>query len=124
MSSDLTLVGKRIMIVEDDFLIGASLTDLLEGRGCRVSGPVFTAKDAVEIINRKDLDAAVLDYRVQDGLTLAVARRLRQERVPFVIMTGYQREHLPPELRTAHYLGKPVLPDLLIEVILRALEPC
>lgn len=117
MASDPTLVGKRILIVEDDFLIGASLSDLLKRHGCIVSGPVFTVRDAAEIIGREALDGAVLDYKVQDGLTVAIAERLRQEEVPFVIVTGYQREHLPVELRKAPYLAKPVLPDVLIEVI-------
>lgn len=112
-----TLVGKRILIVEDDFLIGASLSDLLRRHGCLVSGPVFTVKDAVEIMGRETLDGAVLDYKVQDGMTLAIVERLRRDGIPFVIVTGYQRDHLPAELRKAPYLAKPVLPDVLIEVI-------
>lgn len=117
MASDGKLVGKRILIVEDDFLIGASLSDLLERHGCVVSGPVFTAKDAVDIIDREAIDGAILDYKVQDGVTLAIVGRLRQDRIPFVIVTGYQREYLPAGLRKAPYLAKPVLPDILIEVI-------
>jgi len=112
-----TLAGKRILIVEDDFLIGASLSDLLKRHGCLVCGPVFTVKDAVEIMGREALDGAVLDYKFQDGPTLAVVDRLRRDGIPFVIVTGYQREHLPAELRTAPYLAKPVVPDVLIEVI-------
>lgn len=92
MASDGKLVGKRILIVEDDFLIGASLSDLLEQHGCVVSGPVFTAKDAVDTIDREAIDGAILDYKVQDGVTLAIVGRLRQDRIPFVIVTGYQRE--------------------------------
>lgn len=117
MAPDRTLAGKRILIVEDDFLIGASLSDLLKRHGCIVSGPVFTVKDAVEIMDREALDGAVLDYKVQDGLTLTIVDRLRRDGIPFVIVTGYQREHLPAELRKAPYLAKPVLPDVLIEVI-------
>jgi CheY-like chemotaxis protein len=119
MTPDPTLVGRRVLIVEDDFLIAASLSNLLEEHGCIVSGPVFTVKEAVEVMDREAVDGAILDYKVQDGLALAVAERLRQQGIPFVFVTGYQREHLPAELRTAPYLAKPVLPDVLIEVIAR-----
>ena len=114
-----TLSGKRILIVEDDFLIGASLSDYLTRYGCIVSGPVFSVKDAVEVMDRRALDGAVLDYRVQDGPSLAVAQRLRQYGVPFVIVTAYQREHLPAELQSVPYLAKPILPEMLMEVISR-----
>lgn len=114
-----TLSGKRILIVEDDFLIGASLSDYLTRYGCIVSGPVFSVRDAVEIMDRKALDGAVLDYRVQDGPSLPVALRLRQEGVPIVIVTAYQRDHLPAELQSVPYLAKPILPEMLIEVISR-----
>lgn len=114
-----TLSGKRILIVEDDFLIGASLSDFLTRYGCIVSGPVFSVKDAVEVMDRRALDGAVLDYRVQDGPSLAVAQRLRQDGVPFVIVTAYQREHLPAELQSVPYLAKPILPEMLMEVISR-----
>ena len=112
-----TLAGKRILIVEDDFLIGASLSDLLRRHGCHVYGPVFTIRDAIEIMGREALDGALLDYKVQDGLTLTIVDRLRRDGIPFVIVTGYQRDHLPAELRKAPYLAKPVLPYVLIEVI-------
>ena len=114
-----TLSGKRILIVEDDFLIGASLSDYLTRYGCIVSGPVFSVKDAVKVMDRKAFDGAVLDYRVQDGPSLAVAQRLRQDGVPFVIVTAYQREHLPAELQSVPYLAKPILPEMLMEVISR-----
>jgi DNA-binding response OmpR family regulator len=116
------LAGKRLLIVEDDFLIGASLSDVLTKHGCLVRGPVFTIKEAVQILESERLDGALLDLKLQDGLALDIARRLRAQGVPFVVLTGYPRETLHSDLRNAYYLGKPARPDVVVEVVAAALQ--
>ena len=105
------LSGKRILIVEDNALIAASLSYLLIEQGCVVEGPAFTAQQAIRIIDRYPLDGAFLDVELREGLGVDVARILRLKGVPFVVITGYPQDSLPPELIDAHYLAKPTGED-------------
>jgi DNA-binding response OmpR family regulator len=122
MAATSPLAGKRMLIVEDDFLIGTSLSRVLASQGCQIEGPVFTVRDAIRIVEQRSLDGALLDLKLQDGFAIDIARHLRRKRVPFVVVTAYQREDLHPELRGAFYIGKPALPDVVIQVVTAALH--
>ena len=77
MAATSPLSGKRILIVEDDFLIASSLSYLMMDHGCLVEGPAFTAAQAIRIIDRQSLDGAFLDVELREGLGVEVARNLR-----------------------------------------------
>jgi len=80
----------------------------LEGAGATVIGPVGSVEDALAIIDvTPDLDAAVLDIRLQDDDVFPVADRLTQRNVPFVFATGYGRDILPPQYTHVPWCTKP-----------------
>src|SRR5260221_14501539 len=107
METGLHLRGKRVLIVEDNFLIAASLCFLLIKNGCLVEGPAFTVAQTMRIVDRHRLDGALLELQLRDGIGIDVARRLRRSGVPFVIVSAHQREHLHSELKDAPYVAKP-----------------
>ena len=110
------LIGKRILIVEDEFLIAEQLYDLVDAAGAFVVGPVTGLSAAVSFAERRRLDGALLDFRLGEGTTAPVASALAQRGVPFIVISAYKSSSLPLELKEAPYLSKPFRTDTLLEL--------
>src|SRR3954463_6247535 len=85
------------LIVEDEALIALALADGLEEAGHDVLGPIDKGSAVLEALTHLDPDMAILDTRLRDGPSYAVALELRRRRIPFVISSGHQppKEPLP-----------------------------
>ena len=87
------LQGRRVLVVEDEALIGMLLEDELLRAGAEVVGPACSVKEALELINQMAADgglsAAVLDINLKGETVSPVADRLAALSVPFVFATGY-----------------------------------
>src|SRR5262245_56811970 len=56
------LLGKRVLLVEDQALLAMELQFALEDEGAEVLGPALSLSAAVRMVNEaKEIDAAVLD---------------------------------------------------------------
>ena len=110
------MTAKRVLIVEDDYLIAERLSRAIEDDGFAVIGPVDTVAGALGLLGRERPDAALLDVRLRHGDSLEIARALRQRGVPFAVVSGYTRESLPPEMAAAPFLAKPLGEVELIEI--------
>ncbi|MFG0328966.1 MAG: hypothetical protein ACF8PN_03615 [Phycisphaerales bacterium] len=101
--------GARILLLEDNFLVGLSLRRQLEELKCEVIGPMSTADEAVAAIAATAIDCGVLDINIRGGTSESVARALRSRSVPFLFISGYQSPALHDDwLRQAPRLIKPV----------------
>jgi len=109
------LHGKRVLIVEDDYLIAEGLSHTIADCGFTVVGPVDTADRAVRLINREPPDGVLLDVRLREGSAVEVAKVLRKRGIPFIVMSGYPRDTLPPELEKAPFIAKPMIESELID---------
>jgi CheY-like chemotaxis protein len=109
------LDGARILVAEDEALIGIDLADHLEGFGAKVIGPVASVSDAILLIERNGLHAALLDFQLNDGETTPLLTMLAARRVPTVVYTG-RREI--PDLSGTHpdvtVLQKPLPMHVLV----------
>jgi len=114
---------RKVLIIEDNYVVAAHLAAALEDDGFTVMGPVDTAKRAVCRIDDEALDGALLDVRLREGNAVDVASALRAHRVPFVIVSGYSRDMLPTELKDAPYVGKPMGESELIQTVRDAFKP-
>jgi len=87
------LQGRRVLVVEDEALIGMLLEDELLKAGADVVGPACSVKEALELIDQAvadgGLSAAVLDINLEGEVVSPVADRLAALNVPFVFATGY-----------------------------------
>ena len=104
----LPLGGKTILIVEDDYLVGHDLRLFLEGAGAAVLGPVGDITQACDIARERGLQGAVLDVRMFNETASPVAVELTKRDIPFIVVSGYAPEEIPPAMRGAAYLAKPV----------------
>jgi CheY-like chemotaxis protein len=118
-----TLAGRRILIVEDDFVTAELLRLGVERAGGIPLGPVGRGRKAIELAGREAPDAAILDVSLLDGTSIEAARYLERRGVPYAILTGYSRRSIPPQLERAPYLEKPVTPAAVLQVLHDLLRP-
>jgi CheY-like chemotaxis protein len=99
----------RVLIVEDESLVGLHLTAILEDMGCEVVGPACLAITALPIALHKQLDAAVLDIFLIDQTVTPVADTLARKGVPFAFVTSYSPDYLPRAHRDRPFIRKPFI---------------
>ncbi len=104
----------KVLIVDDEALARARLRTLLgdcTAPAASVAGEAANAVQAVELLQRQDFDAALLDIRMPgaDGLTLVQTLRALP-RPPAVVFVTAHAEHAVQafELEAVDYLTKPV----------------
>ena len=118
MAAAPTLDGKKILIVEDNFLIAQDLRDVMREAGCAVCGTASTSAIALALLRDEMPDGVLLDVGLRDYAS-AVARELVSRGVPFVLITGYEREELPEALRGRPCLSKPYSRETLVSLVSR-----
>jgi DNA-binding response OmpR family regulator len=107
--ADDCLSGLRVLLVEDELLIAMELENLLRRLGCIVGDAVPTIQQALRMLESELPDFAVLDVNLNGQRVTPVAEALREQSVPFILVTGWGSERLHEEvLRDAPYLRKPV----------------
>jgi ActR/RegA family two-component response regulator len=109
------LAGLLILIAEDDGLIAEDLRISIEREGAEVH-LATTVVQALMLLDRIAVDGAILDCRLVNDASTAVADALKRRQIPYVVVTGYAAEVLPVELRGAPYLAKPFRSKDLIEM--------
>jgi DNA-binding response OmpR family regulator len=114
-----SLAGKKILVVEDEFLVAELLCARLAVAGAILVAPTDRSEVALDFIATERVDGAVLDFMLVDGTCLVVARKLEAQGVPFLMVSGLPLGELPTELRNAPYLGKPIHPVEFIELATR-----
>ncbi len=111
------LAGLRLLVVEDEPLIGLDLADRLEEAGAEVAPPVGTEREALQVIESGDFDGALLDANLHGRSVDEIAAALTKRNIPFVFITGYGRENLPRSFQQAPALAKPVTDQQLLDAV-------
>jgi DNA-binding response OmpR family regulator len=107
--------GRRILVVEDEFLAGLTTIDYLESIGCEVVGPAARLADALDLARSENLDAALLDINLADEMVWPVAELLRLKNVPFLFLSAFSQLNVLPELfADTPSLPKPLVPERLL----------
>ena len=104
----------KVLLVEDNFLVGISIKQQLEELGCEVTGPIATLTDALRTIGDVSVDCAVLDINIKGGTSQPVAQALQAGKTPFFFITGYKSPiMLAEEMKAIRRLNKPIEPSML-----------
>ena len=113
------MAGCRVLVVEDEYFIADDLAKALERHGAEVLGPMPRLGDAMACVEGpRPPDLAVLDISLNGENTYPVAAALRRRGIPFVFVTGYDRDSLQSEFRDVACWEKPVEPDHLARSLL------
>jgi PAS domain S-box-containing protein len=110
----------RVLVVEDEALVGIMIQECMTELGFQIVGPVCTASDALAAAKDGDFDAAILDINLGDGMVYQVADILTRRHVPFVFVTGYDADSVDSRFRDIPVLQKPVEREMLQKVFARA----
>ena len=108
---------RRILVVEDEMLIGMLLEDMLSDLGHEVAAVVPRLKDALAAVERETFDLAILDVHLHGESAFPVADALSGKNIPFVFATGYGERGLPETYRSRPVLQKPFAKDDLERVL-------
>lgn len=103
----------HVLILEDDFLLAANLEDIVQQDLKAEPIGVSTISEALKIIP-DNLALALLDVEVRDGKSYPVARKLIENCIPFIIVSGNNPTSLPEDLKNSPFLTKPVATGKLV----------
>jgi CheY-like chemotaxis protein len=114
------MAGRRILVVEDEFLLACALADLLEDRGAEVIGPTTSVEQALGLIEDAErLDGALLDINLHGEISFAVADVLSSRGVPFAFTTGYDGSVIPHRFAQVPCHQKPFDAKRVVNDLLR-----
>ncbi len=104
--------SKRILIVEDEFIIAQNLTQILVELGYVVSGHAFDAAEALEILQKGQTDLALLDINLGAGMDgIALAAEIRRDfALPFIFLTSHSDKQTIDRAKEVHPAGFLVKP--------------
>lgn len=116
---------KKILVVDDDFLVGRNCAKILEAEGFEVS-VVRGAEEALKLFREKKFDLLVVDVKMprRDGLSLLAEIRNLSAETPAIVMSGYPTPETVADIfasEATQFLPKPFKPDDLLAMIRRAL---
>lgn len=105
---------RRVLVVEDDVLIGMMVCDMLEDLGYEPVGPVRGLKEGVALAETETpLHAGVLDVNLDGIRSYPIAEALAARDIPYLFATGYGSGGLDGWSGEATVLSKPIDPDAL-----------
>jgi CheY-like chemotaxis protein len=110
---------QRILVIEDEFFVAAHIEHVLQAEGVEVVGPVGSLGEAKQLARHEDLDGAFLDVNIDGGRIDDVAEILAERHVPFVFVTAYGRDSLPPAHRDVTVVDKPFRDAELVREVRR-----
>src|SRR4051794_30850734 len=105
---------RRVLIIEDDTLVGLGVRNALERLGHEVIGQVSTTDDALALFESSKPDFVLVDVRLEnsavDGIALA-EKLLARRRVPMIVISAYSERGLierATDVGVYGYLIKPI----------------
>jgi len=117
-----TLIGLRILVVEDEMIVSLLIEEVLTEQRCDVIGPFGHVADALRAAQTEVIDFALLDVNVDGEMIYPVAEALVARNIPFLLLTGYGRHGLPHNHQEWPVCSKPFRPGELVNTILKQLE--
>jgi DNA-binding response OmpR family regulator len=116
------LIGKRVLIVEDEYLVALMIKDFLVEFGCATVGPIGSVAKALAAIDVETFDVAVLDVNLAGEKIYPVAETLAARGVPFLLVSGYGEGAIPADHQEWRVCTKPFRGDDLAAMLASVVE--
>lgn len=121
-ASDTSLMGLRVLVVEDRMLVAQRIESMLRQLGCEPVGAAPSVPKGLEIVAKGDAPrAAVLDIDLAGEPVYPLAEALLQRGVSIVFATGYSDRAVPDAWRHVPRVQKPFEPRSLARALTTAL---
>ena len=101
------LLDRRILIVEDRYLVADDLSRICRRLGGDIAGLAGNLDRARAMAASEALDLAILDVDLRGQTVFDVAAILEKRGVPFLFVTGYRQVNLPQRYRDRPIVSKP-----------------
>ncbi len=120
---EISLSGKRILVVEDQVLIAIDTERTLQALGASEVYLCPNIESAQNIIISKEIDAAILDLNLGSSDSLPLAAVLTAKNIPFIFATGYGDKIMIADCyRHVPVVRKPVTQFALAENLAQAIR--
>jgi two-component sensor histidine kinase/DNA-binding response OmpR family regulator len=116
-------VGNRLLLVEDEALVGIMMSEMLTELGFHVIGPICNLADAVAAVAKEPFHTAVLDVNLHGEMVYPVADMLTARGVPFVFVTGYGAEGIDARFANVPVLQKPIEKHTINSLLILKSDP-
>jgi PAS domain S-box-containing protein len=113
--------GSRLLLVEDELVVGMFMQEVLETIGYRSTNPVGRLSEAIAAANGERFLGAVLDMNLNGEIVYPLAELLAAQSVPFLFVTGYAPHTIDPRFSSVPILQKPVLEEQLAMTLRKVL---
>ena len=111
---DRPLVGRVILVIEDEPLIALDIQQAFEDAGAKVMS-ARTLAAAMVAVENPDLSAAIVDHALGDGDSSDICERLSERNVPFVTYSGFA--NIDGACAEGEHVNKPASPSVLVATV-------
>lgn len=112
-----TLNHERILILEEQPAIGQLVVDMLDAMNGRVVGPAERLPEALALLNENEVDAAILDVKIEGQPSSPVADELIRRGIPFAFASSNPAEELVRGYPGVPLITKPFSSEHLEQVL-------
>ncbi len=104
---DSLLLGRRVLVVEDEMMVLLYIEDILAYLGCANISSAGTVDSALALVDGKRFDLAMLDVNLNGQTSYPIADALVAQNIPFIFSTGYSNDRLAERFGDRPVLKKP-----------------
>lgn len=119
---DQLLLGKRVLVIEDEMMVLMAIEDMLADLGCTSITVAGNMEKALDLVATQSFDLATLDVNLNGRRSYPVADALNDRGVPFAFSTGYG-EHGVAEGHGGHLVLRKPYDRSQFTQVMRALLP-
>jgi two-component SAPR family response regulator len=112
------MTALRVILVDDESCVVDSLAIMLEISGFKIAGTASNLAGAVKLAREAEADVAILDINLGRELVFPAADLFVAREIPILFTSG-RSNILPPRFSSMTFIGKPYLPEILIDQVER-----
>ena len=105
---NLDLGRRRILVVEDEYLLAADIVDQIDDHNGVVLGPVETLEQGLNALRDERPDACIVNINLGPDKVYELADRLIDQDVPFVFASSEIRASIPDRFNGVPLHSKPL----------------
>jgi len=103
------LVGRRILVAEQEDMAATGLSGMLKSSGCAVVGPAATSAASLSLVRAETIDGAIVGFHLRDRNADAVMEALSIRQIPFLLTAARWAPEMLDRWRPYSLLEAPVL---------------
>jgi CheY-like chemotaxis protein len=112
-----SLIGLRVLLVEDEMIVSLLIEDMLQDLSCVIVGPYDRFDPALAAAKADPFDFALLDINIAGVKAYPVAEVLTSRGIPFLFLSGYGEAAVPSDHPSWRVCSKPFRSDQLVTMM-------